>query len=126
MAELGQPYRRWNPDGAYDAVVIGSGIGGLGVAALLAGRAGKRVLVLERHATKAGGFTHIFKRKGFEWDVGLHYVGEVHRPDSTIRRLFDEITGGRLDWRPMGDVYDTVVVGDQRKKSFEFEFKIFS
>ena len=114
MAEFGQPYRRWNPDGAYDAVVIGSGIGGLGVAALLAGRAEKRVLVLERHATKAGGFTHIFKRKGFEWDVGLHYVGGVHRPDSTIRRLFDEITGGRLDWHPMGDVYDTVVVGDQR------------
>ena len=114
MAESGQPYRRWQPDGAYDAVVIGSGIGGLGVAALLAGRAGKRALVLERHATKAGGFTHIFKRKGFEWDVGLHYVGEVHRPDSTIRRLFDEITGGRLDWQPMGDVYDTVVVGEER------------
>ena len=71
------------------------------------------MLVLERYA-KAGGFTHMFKRKDYDWDVGLHYVGEVHNPDSTIRRLFDEITGDRLEWQAMGDVYDTVVVGDER------------
>jgi len=116
MAVFGTPYRSWQPGGEVDAIVIGSGIGGLGVAALLAGRGGKRVLVLERYA-KAGGFTHIFKRKSWDWDVGLHYVGEVHRPESTLRRLFDEITGGRLEWRAMGGVYDTVVVGDRR---FEF------
>ena len=114
MAEFGQPYRRWQPEGEYDALVIGSGIGGLGVAALLAQHAGMRVLVLERHATTAGGFTHIFKRKSWDWDVGLHYVGEVHRPDSTLRRLFDGITGGRLQWQSMGDVYDTVLVGEER------------
>ncbi len=113
MAQFGQPYRRWQPEGEPDALVIGSGVGGLGVAALLAGRAGKRVLVLERHATRAGGFTHVFNRKSYDWDVGLHYVGEVHRPDSTLRKLFDEITGGRLDWHPMGEVYDTVIVGEQ-------------
>jgi all-trans-retinol 13,14-reductase len=117
MAQFGTPYRKWESTNGFDAIVIGSGIGGLGVAALLAGRAGKRVLVLERHATKAGGFTHIFKRKGYEWDVGLHYVGEVHRPGSTLRRLFDEITGGRLEWQDMGEVYDTVIVGNDR---FEF------
>jgi len=113
MAELGQSYRRWQPEGEYDAIVIGSGIGGLGVAALLAINGGKRVLVLERHTT-AGGFTHTFKRKNYDWDVGLHYVGEVHRKDSTLRRLFDEITGGRLEWQPMGEVYDTVIVGEER------------
>ena len=113
MVQIGQSYRRWKPEGEYDALVIGSGIGGLGVAALLARRAGKRVLVLERHTT-AGGFTHVFKRKGYDWDVGLHYVGEVHREDSTLRRLFDEITDGRLQWQAMGDVYDTVIVGDHR------------
>jgi choline dehydrogenase-like flavoprotein len=34
---------------AFDAIVVGSGIGGLGAAALLAKQAHRRVLVLERH-----------------------------------------------------------------------------
>lgn len=53
---------------ALDAVVIGSGIGGLSAAALLS-KAGKRVLVLEQH-DQAGGCTHTFENKGFEFDVG--------------------------------------------------------
>lgn len=53
---------------ALDAVVIGSGIGGLTAAALLS-KAGKRVLVLEQH-DKAGGCTHTYQNKGFEFDVG--------------------------------------------------------
>ena len=51
-----------------DAIVIGSGIGGLGVAVLLA-KVGKRVLVLEQH-DRAGGCCHTFTEKGFEFDVG--------------------------------------------------------
>lgn len=53
---------------ALDAVVIGSGVGGLTAAALLS-KAGKRVLVLEQH-DQAGGCTHTFQNKGFEFDVG--------------------------------------------------------
>lgn len=111
--KAGKPYRSWKPQGECDAIVIGSGIGGLGVAALLGLRAGRRVLVLERHGI-AGGFTHTFKREDWDWDVGLHYVGEVHRPQSGLRRLFDELSGGRLQWQAMGDVYDTVVVDGRR------------
>ena len=58
----------------YDVIVIGSGIGSLTTATLLA-KSGKKVLILERHYT-AVGFTHIFKRKNYEWDVGVHYIGE--------------------------------------------------
>ena len=93
-------------------MVIGSGIGGLGAAAMLARRRGMRVLVLERHYT-AGGFTHTFERDGFEWDVGVHYVGKMTGRRGALRRLFDYITNGELDWAPMPDVYDRIVVGDR-------------
>jgi all-trans-retinol 13,14-reductase len=100
----------------WDAIVIGSGIGGLTVAALLAKYAGKRVLVLERHYV-VGGYTHVFHRPGYEWDVGLHYVGQVLDPRFGLRALYDHVTEGRLRWHPMPDVYDRAVIGDR-----EYEF----
>jgi prolycopene isomerase len=56
--------------GSYDVVVIGSGVGGLSAAALLA-KAGKSVLVVERH-NKVGGCAHGFERDGYFFDVGVH------------------------------------------------------
>jgi all-trans-retinol 13,14-reductase len=98
-------------DSRYDAIVIGSGLGGLTTAALLS-KAGKKVLVLERHYT-AGGFTHSFKRRGYEWDVGVHYIGDVHKPYSPLRITFDAITNGQLKWAKMDDVYDKIIIQDQ-------------
>lgn len=95
----------------WDTIVVGSGIGGLSVAATLAKLAGKRVLVLERHYT-AGGFTHTFRRPGYEWDVGIHYIGDVGHPKAMGRRLFDFLTDGQLQWEDMGDVYDRIILGD--------------
>ncbi len=86
-------------------------MGGLATAAILA-KEGQKVLVLERHYT-AGGFTHIFKRKGYEWDVGIHYIGEVQRAQSLLRKLFDYVTDGELKWADMGEVYDRIVIGDR-------------
>jgi len=77
MSKLGRSYKQVELQDRWDAIVIGSGLGGLTTASLLA-RDGKRVLVLEQHYV-LGGFTHTFKRKGYEWDVGVHYIGEVHR-----------------------------------------------
>ena len=99
----------------YDTIIIGSGMGSLTSAAILA-KEGQKVLVLERHYI-AGGFTHIFKRKGFEWDVGIHYIGEVQRETSVIRKLFDYISNSELQWADMGDVYDKIVIGD---KEYDF------
>lgn len=53
-----------------DAIVIGSGIGGLTAAGALS-KAGKKVLVLEQH-DQAGGCCHTFIEKGFEFDIGKY------------------------------------------------------
>ena len=107
---IGTSWKQKPVEGPFDAVVVGSGIGGLGVAAMLARRRGLRVLVLERHYT-AGGFTHTFERDGFEWDVGVHYVGKVGGGRGGLRRLFDYVTMGELRWEPLPDVYDRIQVG---------------
>ena len=71
-----------------DAIIIGSGIGGLTTAVLL-GRAGQKVLVLEQH-DQAGGCCHTFVDKGYEFDTGILYFEIIlnlaefigHRPHS--------------------------------------------
>lgn len=111
VSRIGRSYKQAPVDERYDAIVIGSGLGGMTTALLLAER-GQRVALLERHYV-LGGFTHVFRRKGWEWDVGVHYVGEVHRPQSVLRQLFDHVTGGELQWAEMGEVYDRIVFGDE-------------
>lgn len=88
----------------YDAIVIGSGIGSLTTAGLLARAAGARVLVLEQHTTP-GGLTHSFRRLGATWDVGVHYVGDME-PGSRPRQLMDYLTAGALTWNRMPAGYD--------------------
>jgi all-trans-retinol 13,14-reductase len=92
----------------YDAIVIGSGMGGLAFASIMARLRKWRVLVLGRHF-KIGGFTHTFTRPGgWSWDVGLHYVGEMGE-GMMGRQLFDFITDAGMTWNAMPDVYDVFV-----------------
>jgi len=111
-----QSYKK-NPTlaNSYDAIIIGSGMGSLTAAAILS-KEGQKVLVLEKHYT-AGGFTHVFKRKGYEWDVGIHYIGDVQRPTSVVKKVFDYVTNAQLKWADMGTVYDTIIIGE---KAYDF------
>ena len=118
-----------------DTIIIGSGIGGLTTAALLA-KSGKRVMVLEQH-TVAGGTTHAFVDHGVEHEVGLHYVGNIPK----LQEIFDivggademifcgerwwKLVGGNIKWAQMGAenpdgkmIYDEIHIGDQ---SYRFE-----
>lgn len=65
---------------SFDVVVIGSGIGGLVAAGLLA-RYGRRVLVCESH-TLPGGAAHAFKRHGFTFDSGPSFYCGLADPSS--------------------------------------------
>ena len=102
-------------DSPFDAIVIGSGIGGLGCAAALS-RFGHRVAVFEQHDVP-GGFTHTFERDGYAWDVGVHYLGQVG-PGQPMRRLLEWLSEGRIDFASMGAVYDIVRLADGTR--FEF------
>ncbi|SEA12995.1 phytoene desaturase family protein [Microbulbifer marinus] len=109
---VGRRYRSSRLEGPYDAVVIGSGIGGLTTAAMLSA-SGKKVLVLEQHYT-AGGFTHAYDRNGYEWDVGVHYIGDVGEHPTMTRQLFDFLSAGKLQWAPMDQTYDRICIGGEQ------------
>lgn len=103
-----------------DIVVIGSGIGGLSCAAMLA-RYGFEVLVCESHNI-AGGAAHGFERQGFLFDSGPSlYSGLSYRPSpNPLRQVLDAIAED-LEWvtydtwgcrLPEGD-FNTTVGADQ-------------
>ena len=111
-------WKGWRPEYAnekYDVIIIGSGMSGLTAGVLLA-RNGKKVLILENHF-KAGGWTHTFKRNNYEWDVGIHYIGEVHSKRSPVRKLFDLVSNDKLEWHKMDNNYDRIIFPDQ---SYDF------
>ena len=101
-------------DVKFDAIVIGSGIGGLTTAVLLSKLYSKKVLVLEKHFVP-GGQTHEFMRvkdgKKYYWDVGVHYIGEMSKKIMS-RKIFDFITNGNLDWHKMPFEFETFVYPD--------------
>lgn len=72
----------------YDAIVIGSGLGGLTAGALYA-QQGKRVLVLERHL-QFGGAATVFRRKGIRIEVGLHEIDGLDKNDPKLP-LFQQL-----------------------------------
>src|SRR5271169_2604800 len=91
--------------GPWDAIIIGSGIGGLACAAALA-RTGSVVIVVEQHQV-AGGLTQTFSRSGFRWDVGVHYLGEMG-PDGEAHAILHWLADGTIAFASLGAVYDTI------------------
>ncbi|WP_377474314.1 MAG: NAD(P)/FAD-dependent oxidoreductase [Microcoleus anatoxicus] len=88
----------------FDVIVIGSGIGGLVAASMLA-RYGQRVLVCESH-TIAGGAAHSFSRRGFHFDSGPSFYCGLTDPQSLnpLRQVLEilEESIATIPYDPLG------------------------
>ncbi len=97
----------------YDAIVIGSGSGGLS-AALAMARAGRRVAVFEQHYLP-GGYSQTFTMKGFAFSPGVHYIGGLE-PGGRLRAIYeglgiaDDLTFLQIN----PDGYDHAIIGAER------------
>ena len=94
----------------YDAVIIGSGLGGLECAHILS-KAGMSVLLLER-GTQAGGCLQSYRRHGLAFDTGFHYVGGLDEGQS-LYSAFSHLGLLHLPWQRLDSHFDRVTIGNQ-------------
>lgn len=100
----------------YDAIVIGSGAGGLSAALRLA-RLNFSVLLLEAMPS-FGGYLNPFRRRGYTFDTGLHYMGELAEGDTFWSLL------GELGLRNAVDFIELDPEGFDRYIFPDFELRI--
>jgi all-trans-retinol 13,14-reductase len=82
------------------ALVIGSGIGGLSTAILLA-KLNYQVTVIEGNE-QPGGLMRSYRRQGVECPVGVHYVGSLGKGEP-LRRMLDHLgVGSEIPVERMG------------------------
>src|SRR4026209_343229 len=98
----------------YDAVVIGSGMGGLACATILA-REGHRVCVLEKNK-QIGGSLQTFVRDKTIFDSGVHYVGGLEKGQNLYHLfrflgIMDQLKIRKMD----ADAFDVILFGDDPK-----------
>jgi phytoene dehydrogenase-like protein len=96
---------------AYDVVIVGGGIGGLVCAAYLA-VTGRRVLLAEQHDVTGGNAQVFRRRRAYEFDVGMHYIGDCG-PDGLLPAILSGLGIGsdRVAFRPLdADGFDRIVL----------------
>ncbi len=96
----------------FDAIVIGSGMGGLTAAAFMA-KAGMRPLVLEQHFAPGGNAQTFRRKRMFDFDVGLHYIGDGG-PGGLFPTMLEQLgIADRVEFVPMDqDGFDTLFLPD--------------
>lgn len=108
MKRLFRGLRDRAPLPSYDAVVVGSGVGGL-VAANLLAREGLSVLLVEQHYM-TGGYCSTFRRGGITFDASTHFYPLLGNPNTLPGRLLGEL-GVETEWVRM-DPVDTFHLPD--------------
>lgn len=99
----------------YDAIIIGSGIGGLSAAIRLAQRE-YRVLLLEA-SSQFGGYIGPVVFEDYVFDIGIHYLGKLG-PGEAFRKLLDKLGLDELEFVELDpDKFDRYIFPD-----YEFHF----
>ncbi|HOK07522.1 MAG TPA: NAD(P)/FAD-dependent oxidoreductase [Syntrophales bacterium] len=113
----------------YDVIIVGAGIAGLGVGAILAKEGGRKVLILDRYP-KFGGRTMSYAgypKEGWRVDIGLHLIELGEK--STCHELNARV-GKEVRWGPFSETVDfwdgkefinvaqLVPMSDEDKRSF--------
>ena len=101
----------------YDIVIIGSGLGGLVSANILA-REGYKVCVLEKN-NQFGGNLQTFVRKKQVFDTGVHYVGGLGEGENlnqyfTYLGIMDDLKIHKMD----ENKFDIITFGDDNKEYY--------
>ena len=91
-----------------DALVIGSGLGGLLSGAILS-RAGYHVTVLEK-AARPGGCLQTFIREGLRFDTGFHSVAGLEE-GGPLERIFRPLGLMELPWEPVKETDEIILEG---------------
>ncbi len=86
----------------FDTVVVGAGIAGLGVAAVLASEAGEKVLVLDRYDRPGGRLMSFADTPGKGWkvDIGLHMT---ELGDASSIHALNARVGVDVAWGPFSE-----------------------
>ncbi|MHA1831114.1 MAG: phytoene desaturase family protein [Candidatus Helarchaeota archaeon] len=108
----------------YDVIIIGGGIAGLSLAALLS-NLGKKILLLEKNGI--GGRTRILRKNGFVLDFGVHILkGGQHK-------IFKELNAGFLPIKRLPLLHGFIIednnilhVTPKLSSLFKFKFIKFS
>lgn len=110
----------------YDAIVVGAGIAGLGVATQLQ-QAGKNTLLLERYP-KAGGRMQSYELPGgYSVDIGLHLIemgnkGYCHELGTRVGREFEwaafSVTLDLYEQKAWRDMQEFIQLTDEEKAHF--------
>jgi all-trans-retinol 13,14-reductase len=88
----------------FDAIVIGSGLGGLTSGALCA-RAGLRVLILERNHTFGGAAT-VYRHNGLAIEASLHEIDGFDEDDPKLSLIRSLGLDRDLQFIDVGDLYE--------------------
>ena len=92
------------PETSFDAVVIGSGLGGLTAAALLA-KSGRKVCVIERNHS-VGGAASAFKKGALTIEPALHQTADPRDPDEPKHAILKELgLIDEIEWIPVSPFF---------------------